>query len=296
MLNLKKLFWSNIPQFSKMPVIAPILQWKGVRDFGDRVCINRALSKPMPPVLVYQMGKVASMTITETLSSNKDFCTFHVHRLDPENIARFYKNRKGWSNVEQVRNRLEPLIYNKIIKPGFKAKIITLFREPISRNVSSYFHSLDFVWNMEKAHEKVSLDKLIEGFFDKHIHYIPIKWFDYEFKPVLGINIYDYEFPKDLGYLQIKKDPYEALIMRYDLDDKIKESCIAKFIGQNIPIVLPKNVGEVKDYGAVYKQFLSSITFPESYVNEMLDSQYARHFYSTQEIDKYKNKWLKKIK
>ena len=108
----------------------------------------------------------------------------------------------------------------------------------------------------------------------------------------MGINIYEYEFPKDLGYLEIRNDRYDAIVLRYDLDNETKTKCISKFLGIKPFPMVQKNISVHKPYRKVYQNFIQAVRFPENYVNTMLDSRYTRHFFSQSEIQSLRHRWL----
>ncbi len=95
------------------------------------------------------------------------------------------------------------------------------------------------------------------------MHERGIDWFDSEFKPVLGIDVYAHPFPRDGGFLRIDSGPYEVLLMRHDLDDRLKEKCLAELVGAACVSLTPKNVGAEKVYSEAYREFLRRIELPE---------------------------------
>lgn len=291
----QEIIWKTLINISKTPLLIKFFQTKPILKATFYLKIKRALSKSSPPVLVYQMGKVASSTIYQALIKDEDFITFHVHRLNPVNIIKHRQDRieKGWQTPEKIHEILSPFIYNNIIKSKMPIKIITLVRDPISRNISDYFQVLDQIWSIKNAYSKLSLEELTQGFFEKHLDYVPLTWFDLEFKEVLDVDVYKYNFPQDKGYLQIKSGCYDILIMKHNLDDQIKQEILGQFLGKNFSLV-SKNVADEKGYADTYRKFLATVKLPESYVNKMLDSKYTQHFYSNKEINKLKEKWLKK--
>lgn len=290
----KEIIWQTLINVSKTPLLIKFFQTKPILKVTFYLKIKRALSKLSPPVLVYQMGKVASSTIYQALVNDEDFITFHVHRLNQKNIIQHRQDRieKGWQTPEKIHEILSPFVYNNIIKSKIPVKIITLVRDPISRNISDYFQVLDQIWGIKDAYSKLSLEQITQGFFEKHLDYVPLTWFDLEFKEVLGIDVYQYTFPQDKGYLQIKSNCYDILIMKHNLDDQIKQEILRKFLDKNFSLV-SKNVADQKGYAPIYHKFLATVKLPENYVNKMLDSKYTQHFYSSKEINRLKEKWLK---
>jgi Putative capsular polysaccharide synthesis protein len=260
-----------------------------------REAVRRCVESDSPPVIVYQMAKVGSSTVTWALRDAGIPNVFQVHLMHPDNIRRFRTKllKLGWVRFRTNVDFNGGFLYKDIIEPGRKAKIITLAREPIGRNASFYFQNLHALWHAHDAHESVELSRLLSGFRDKFDHRSCLNWFDYEFKPVMGVDVYEHEFPHDAGHVRIKTDRYDILVMRSDLADSSKKRCIEEFLGVEGLSLAPKNVGSQKPYAAAYRKFLDALELPEAYVNDMLDSKYTRHFFSPDEITSLRAKWLR---
>lgn len=272
---------------------------KGVRRFHFRRAIRRALESPTPPVLVYASPKVASTAVTHALMAVEGQTVFHVHMISAENIRalRDAMRRRGLTRARQDMNGLEDLglsLGAELIGPRRPARVVSLVREPVARNISFYFQTLDVLWQAERAHERFSVERLLSEFHERFTHERGVEWFDKEFKPVLGVDVYEHPFPHDRGFLRIDSGPYEILLMRHDLDDRVKERRLAELVGAPRVTLAPRNVGAEKVYAAAYLEFLKRVELPEDYVNRLLDTKYARHFYSPEELDRVRAKWLKR--
>lgn len=268
-----------------------------LRQFHFRKGIRHALQQPVPPVLVYTTPKVASTSVTAAVQAIEGQTVFQIHVISAAGIRAFAEGmrQRGLTRAKPDMNGFEDLghaVNKEIIKPRHRARIVSLVRDPVARNISFYFHNLDALWKTERAHEHVDIERLLVGFHEKFGHERWINWFDNEFKPVLGIDVYDYPFPRDQGFLRIDSGPYEVLLMRHDLDDRLKEKCLAELIGVPEVSLTPKNVGTEKPYSSTYTEFLKRIELPEDYVELMLGSKYARHFYSAEELARLRAKWL----
>ena len=249
------------------------------------------LKKLSNPVLVYQMGKVASSSVYKSLKQVADIDLFHVHRLNPENIAKIREKYFLQGNLLPKDNQ-GIFLYDKLFKtPTRTVKIITLVREPIARNISAYFQNLQFFQRIKDAHDIPNIEQLIVDFIEKYDHNVPLEWFDVEMKSITDIDIYQHTFPQQQGHQVINAPLYNLLIMRHDLDDSLKEKCIAKFLGIESISLLNFNEASSKEYADVYKQLISSIKLPTEYVEKMLASKYAQHFYSPKELNAISTKW-----
>jgi len=295
--------------------------WKIIRARYFRKQVESALRQQLPPVLVYQMAKVASRGIAVALQNRSDLQVLHFHFSDPENSA--YRHRqlfgapgaplpgppdpvpmtplnRRWQRFLKWQQRgpsdseiMARAIYEGLIKPRHKAFIITLVREPIARNISSYFHNLNIIWRQRDAHVNVPFDRLVQGFLSDPFNEVPLDWFDREFKSTLGIDIYEHPFPRAEGFMRLSSGPYEVLVMRHDLDDRQKERCIQELLGVDDVMISRVNTADEKPYAEVYRRFVENVRLPESFIAEMLDSRYTRHFYTSEEIERLRAKWLR---
>jgi hypothetical protein len=243
------------------------------------------------------MAKVGSSTITWALRAVDGLNVFQVHLMHPDNLRRLratlHKRGRRLARLQSDMDIRGRVLYKGLIKPGLKAKVITLVREPIGRNCSFYFQNLDILWQTADAHERVEMSRLVGEFLDRFEHHGGVNWFDKEFKPVLGVDVYEHEFPHDKGHTRIRTDRYDILVMRSDLEDASKKKCVEDFLCIDGLTLAPKNIGSQKPYAATYRKFLDALELPEAYVNEMLDSKYTRHFFSPDEIATLRAKWLR---
>jgi hypothetical protein len=269
------------------------LAWRARRRFSCWRAVRRAAAGSAPPVLIYQMAKGASTTVLKALE-RAGVNAFQVHFINPDTARRLHASvrERGLSVLRMDVDLIGGAIHRGIIRPGRSAKVINLVREPVGRNIAAYFQVLDALWQTERAHEQLGLEKLIVGFYEKFSHDRALEWFDEEFKPMLGVDVYEHEFPRDSRCLRIRRGPYDILLMRVDLDDVSKEKHLSEFLGVEGIKLLPENVGAEKPYAATYREFLRALRLPEEYVDRMLDSRYARHFFTPEERGALRSKWL----
>lgn len=152
---------------------------------------------------------------------------------------------------QQVRKG--KFLYNKIIAPKEQVKIISLTREPIGRNVAAFFHNFERETGKKYEQSNFTPQELRDIFINFFPHSIPLDWFDNHFKPFLGIDVYEYPFPKEQGYLRINKDNVDLLILKLETSDSVKEKVITEFLGLKEFKLVRTNVGEDKNYRDMYK-------------------------------------------
>jgi len=244
------------------------------------------------PVLIYQMGKVASSSVAESIGDLADIDAFHVHRLSPRNILR--ARREFLARGATPRNESRGLtLYRRLIRPRSRPiVIITLVREPIARNISAYFQNLHNFKGTDSAHLEYDSDQLAASFLEEYPHEVPLEWFDRELRATTGIDVFRYRFPHDHGYRIITERPFQVLVMRHDLDDRIKERLIAELLHAPRFRLRRANESANKSYAESYRALRDSLRLPVSYLERMLDSRYARHFYSRDELRRIRSRWL----
>lgn len=264
------------------------------------------------PVIVWQPGKVGSNTVEYSLRE----CGVEVVRSH----GIFYHCR----GVETSKEKL----LNCIINSGKPVKMITLVREPVSRDIGFFFQKIDFEWKevdwmlkglIEKDFQQSFLNYLsvITPFdftennrkreFDKKIvcHIDAIGqasdkdafwgWYDEELKNNFGIDILQEYFDIEKGYSIIKSQNIELLVIKLEKLDEL-EDVIAEFVGNSEFKIVRTNEAKTKSYKYVYKQFLEEVVLPEEYIDFYYKGNpFTKHFYGREEREQYYAKWRKHI-
>jgi hypothetical protein len=243
------------------------------------------------PTIVYQMGKVGSRSVTDSLIENGLYPVAHIHRMNPANIESVkaeYRKHK-----QKPRNERIGLWCYKNISRNIRqrAKIITLVREPISRNISAFFQNYQRFTGHKYGQSNFQTDQLIKMFVSEYRHEVPLIWFDNEIKQTLGVDVYEHEFPKERGHMEIRKGRIELLVIKTEISDSSKEAAIAKFLDLENFELKRSNIGNQKYYADAYQKFKNEICLPQSYIDQMLTSKYTQHFYSNSELEEIHRKW-----
>lgn len=249
------------------------------------ISLSNALAKDAKPVFVYQMGKVGSTSIYESVRS-AGMDVFHAHVLT-------YPKEKQIPKGFEFQIKSGWLLNEKLIGSGVPMKLITLTRDPVARNISAYFHNLESIC---RRSDQAETRKLLSVFLQKYQHHIPLSWFDDELKAVTGIDCYQHEFNKKEGFGTISLNNIELLVMNVELDNAEKERVLGEFLGLPRFRLLERNVASEKNYAAQYADFQKLIQLPDTYLNDMLDSKYCRHFYDDESIAGFYRKWTNQAK
>ncbi|MEG9295980.1 putative capsular polysaccharide synthesis family protein [Mangrovibacillus sp. Mu-81] len=252
-------------------------------------------------LLIYQMGKVGSTSLEKSLENNNKYYTEHTHSLRAPIVFKMFKNFKSIKFYAPLKfiiiYKIGALIKKFIIKRK-KIKIITLVREPISRNISMYFQDIHIpifdvsILNDNRHEDKVNHTILHDFYFKKFNHYYGVNWMEEEISKNFGINVYEHDFNKEKGYGVITKGNVSILILKMEKLNDLKSE-IQDFLCLKDLEIKKSNQAKEKWYAPLYKQFMENFHPSEDYINELYNTKYMSHFYTKQEIETYINKWKK---
>lgn len=244
------------------------------------------------PILVFTMAKVGSLSVYQSLKTVMGTPIFHVHTLDQAEIDAGLQQCFNNGVYPDSRSPVS-LINNEVIKKNRPFKVISLFRNPIERNISAFFDAFEFHIGMPASKYKGDIQTIEDAFHTKLNHRYAIDWYGKHFKNGLGLDIYQTYFDTQKKYQIIKSDLCEILLLDSRLADEKKETLIAHFCNLESFKLSNVNVTSHLKHGALYKQFKSHIRFRESYLDTQLHSTYFNHFFSDQDRKHLVQKWRK---
>lgn len=223
------------------------------------------------PVIIYQMGKVASQSIAKSLRRYFPL-VFNMHEIS---------NHSSNSNSR--------LLFEHLLKrePTF---IISIVRDPIARNISSFFQNIDLFC---PQYECLSVEEVIKIYFKKYHHVYPIFWFDWEMLLNTGIDVYDYEYNHIHKHMIIQSGEISVLVLRAEDSDSCKEKSISTYFESDISISKQENITDKTELGDLYKEFKQKICFDNVYLEKMYQSRMVRKFYTSEEIEGFYARWNK---
>lgn len=266
-------------------------------------------------VIVFQMGKVGSTGLVSSLQAAAlKMPVLQVHALTQQGInalEKLYFGDKLSIFQESLLPETKHLLLSHYLRKAlhskcdeYEWKLITLVRDPVARNVSEFFYSVDT--NKHKpylpdfydrhAANTITTEELIRRFQDVfHVDspefQLPLRWFDRELAAVTGIDVYASQFPKEKGYVRHRAGGFDVLLLKLEHLGRCSRKAIKEFLGLPDFHLLEANLASRKRYYPVYKDFIQSISLPDSYLSRADCSKYARHFYSDEEIESFRKKW-----
>ena len=253
------------------------------------------------PIAVYQMGKVGSETIINSLNHlNLPVPIYHIHILSKRNlnqvIPRYQQQDLELTlqlkHSQKLRNYLESGLDPKLT-------VITAVREPISQFISAFFQNIktsnpefidsDGTWNEAKIYTHLSarLDN-----YDPQTAW-NCNWFDNDFKAALNIDIYQHDFDRKLGYTKFSQGKIELLALQLEKSDNW-DKYLSNFLQLSQPVKIVKsNFSDNKQYKTVYNTILRGIKIPKQTLKAIYQSKYCRHFYSDEDLEMFLQRWSK---
>lgn len=123
-------------------------------------------------VIVHQMGKVGSSSVYDSLKhAPLKVPVYHTHLLNRQRLDRQLRsltgNRAGASHLRTSQRLLEDGF------DGSRWKIISLTRDPISRNISAFFQNVEnFAPGFSGSASPMG--KLMDGFLAQHPGHVPL--------------------------------------------------------------------------------------------------------------------------
>lgn len=247
------------------------------------------------PVLVYQMGKVGSRAVFEALAALpvRPPALYHFHELCGLDALEQALVRLGDAPARALEHVREAQAVRASFLAGdpFHWKVITLVRDPVARNVSSFFY--DITRYVPDFYERTpSSAELLEAFLTRPDHDTPLAWFEQQAEPLLSLDIYAAPFPREQGYALLRSERVDWLTLRAEeLATRIAPA-VHTLLGIPDFACAKTNAGEDKPYAVAYQRFLSGAQLPAEYLDRVYGSRLARHFYDASERECMRRRWL----
>ena len=108
------------------------------------------------------------------------------------------------------------------------------------------------------------------------------EWFDEQIKQHLDIDVFQYPFDREKGYIQIEKDGISLFLFKVEKMECILDE-ISRFAGVSDLPVKNANVAAQKWYGLAYKQFRREVGLPKSYADHYYSGNSKMDYFYTQE-------------
>jgi hypothetical protein len=249
-----------------------------------------------PPIVVFSMGKTGSTAIARAVEEATGDRVFQVFRLQAERLAQAERRYRAVNRAPEFPGALHLWESEYLLRhaptPAAPWTVITTVREPIGQAVSAFFHSR---WlrgsrvdasTIEASADELAATLVREGWIRE-----PLRWFDRELAPALGIDVFEHDFDHEQGYGLIETPAVRIMVIRQESLAAVPDA-LGEFLrlGQAVPV--PKrNEATAKGYADSYRDFLVAVRFPAPVLDEAYESRYARHFYADSERVRLRGRW-----
>jgi hypothetical protein len=237
------------------------------------------------PVVVFAMAKSGSTAVAVGVRTAGLSPVFHVHDLDPDFLEEEERQYRWSGRPARVWDAQSLLDRPATIEEPWR--VVSLVRDPIAQAVSAFFQP-----GVRRGYvnPNSTVDSLLET-FDDRLEYLPLHWFESHLQPALGIDIYASEFDTDKGYEIISTPKVRLLLLRCE-GLGVAPQALAELLGVASPIAVPwANVGVEKEYGALYRPFISAVRPSDAVIERAYSSRLVKRFYSPEEIDGFRTFW-----
>ncbi|WP_316163854.1 putative capsular polysaccharide synthesis family protein [Bradyrhizobium sp. SZCCHNRI20481] len=249
-------------------------------------------------ILVYQPGKVGSSSICNSLATLGVNVT-HVHMLTDSFIYDLIPELAWEPEIEEreIISKCSRYCSDRI-KRARELKIITLVREPLSRDCSHFFYHMGELFrNGYLSPDTSLLEACAEGIRKRATqngrceHGYQFEWFNRELKAVFGVDVYGHHFDARQGYSIIRQDNIAVLVIKLERLNHL-ERVVGEFTGVPDFKLINANEASKKEYGDLYKRMLKSVEVPHDVVSLYYDgNRYMDHFYSEEEKASFLKEW-----
>ena len=95
-----------------------------------------------------------------------------------------------------IADHFGAMLYRRVIDPRLASRVVTMVRDPVARNVSSYVQHWDEIRGVRRAHERVPMPQLLRKFHDVFEHDEPLIWFDTVIREEFGVDVFASSFDR----------------------------------------------------------------------------------------------------
>lgn len=256
--------------------------------------IGRQLSRGAQPVVVFSPQKTGSSAVQYALMPIKGVCRMGAHVLRPEHEWDGDLDRRVHADgTILLGSHVSEAIRRIVLGPRLPSKWIVTIREPVGCNLSCFAFHAERNWLRDHRLrlEALSADELTKLFLDRYPHDSIARWPALELQHVLGFDPYSTPFPHGKGYQRLQAGPFDLMIMRQDLDDPRKAAALNEHLDRSDIAVHRANESSGGP-GGIYARLKRGIRKHPEYIDRMLSSRDARHWWSEAERTAIRDKWM----
>ncbi len=248
------------------------------------------------PILVYSPAQTGSMTVLGAVQSARpENLVVHVHRITRHglDLARQRRTSTGGRDLSGLDRRASA-IRAALDRSDDTWPVITTVRDPVAREVSGFFSAQWAVGGLDPDMDRSAetLESLLERFDAWGSVWTCEEWFVNEFAATIGADPMSHDFDPQQGWAEWQSGRFRVLVLRTESLDERAEGALARFLAAPTTTLSHENATSTRPYGELYRWFLESVRLPADRVDRAYLSRYAQHFYTDDERERGRARWV----
>lgn len=242
---------------------------------------SRRWQRAERPVLIHTMGKVGSMALAGAVerAAIPGVEVFHTHRLVDHRDPGVLVERSGLAprRTWYVSSGLTRSI-NKTTKPTV---VLTVVRDPLERNVSGFFQTIERYMPDRRPINPASApepEALVELFIERFPHDAIATWLDREIVSHFGVDPYATDFDDAAGYSLHRRENWTVGIARHDRFPQAAENMLSEALDVEGIELTRRNATGDKHIAGLVAAFKAALVLPDDIADRMYATRYAHHF------------------
>lgn len=251
-----------------------------------------------PLVIILTIGKVGSSSVYYSIKEQLTKRVFHIHYISDYGVKKSWKKHKSSSRKSVPLHLITSRILSKFLKRiTHKFYIVTVFREPIQRKVSSFFQNLDqfkdevelkgLDFDTNKVESVLNDDYFLNILDDEDL------WIKNELINTFGFSVYNKNEIQSVDFAIERKENVELLMLKMEDLNTVFKKASSKFFSLDKGVELNTyNDGSEKYYSKSYRQFKNKFKLETTTLDKYCQTNYFDTFYSDMKSNVFK-KWKK---
>ncbi len=269
------------------------------------------LSLGHQPILIYTMGKVGSSTVFQSIRrSGVSSLVYHVHFLTAANLERTKKRYEDAGHTKGIRLSIAELLTGhvghmpasyavaELCQADGQWNVVSLVRDPIATFFSHVFQNPQIHRPFLLGQDgKLDREKVENHIRQKFTDFDPARdfiagWFNTEFLPFTGIDVYSYPFDQSQGHCVIREAKWGVALVTLESLETSLSAALSDLLGKECRVQISNtNLRSETADGELYAEIKNSITIPADCLERIYSTRYARHFYSSEQRSRWIDKW-----
>lgn len=250
--------------------------------------LQRHKDPPAQNILVYSKGHDGSDRVFNGLrahfQNNDEVTVRRVFTLNPDRVTRAMMAREQDSIPDHIR--VSDMILREERHKQTPYHLISMVSDPLLCHASRCLSSLSDKLPADSLFRVLASPRWSFRYFSSYAPNITTQWFENEYIPSTGIDLFSTPFDTDRGFRILGRGPHRLLILSSNLSPYRQSLIISKFLGRAIPPIEGAEVPHTLEV----QQFIASLWRhqPDWLTKLFWDSPETRYFFSPAQREAFK--------